>query len=167
MIALWRSSLSVFVFVFVPVFLLARSCFLITLIKCLSGEKYKRSPFERILTYLSFSLSLSLYLYLSLFLSFCWSGHVFSSLCLKVKKSLWRCSLNVFVIVFVFVFVFVFMFVFMFLFVFLLIRSCLLITLMRCLKCHKCLGSLCNYINVVKCLIVSGARRTDGPTDIY
>ena len=51
--------------------------------------------------YLSSSLSLSLYF--SLF--FCWSGRVFSSLWPNVSKiALWRCSLNVFVIVFAFVF---------------------------------------------------------------
>ena len=42
-----------------------------------------------------------------------------------------------------------------------LVRSCLLITLIKCLKGHKSLGSLCN---VVKALIVSGARRTDRQT---
>ena len=48
----------------------------------------------------------------------------------KVSKiALWRCSLNVFVIVFVFVFVFVV--------VFLLVRSCFLITLIKCLKGQK------------------------------
>ena len=61
---------------------------------------------------------------------FAGSGHVFSSLWSNVSKvkSLkdWRCSLNVFIIVFVFVFVFVV--------VFLLVRSCFLITLIKCLK---------------------------------
>ena len=83
--------------------------------------------------YLSLSLSLSL----SLLLSFCWSGHVFSSLWSNVSRpkiskiALWRCSLNVFVIVIVFVFVFVFVVVF------LLARSCFLITLIKCLKGQK------------------------------
>ena len=48
----------------------------------------------------------------------------------------WRYSLNVFVFVTVFVFVFVFVIVFLF------VRSCLLITLIKCLKGHKSLGSL-------------------------
>ena len=50
--------------------------------------------------------------------------------------ALWRCSLNVFVFVIVFVFVFVFVIVV------LLVRSCPLITLNKCLKGHKSLGSL-------------------------
>ena len=41
-------------------------------------------------------------------------------------------------------------------------RSCLLITLIKCLKGHKSLGSLCN---VVKALIVSGVRATKQGTD--
>ena len=53
-IALWRCSLNVFVivivflfvFVFVVIFLLVRSCFLITLIKCLKGQKSQRLLFE-------------------------------------------------------------------------------------------------------------------------
>ena len=44
--------------------------------------------------------------------------------------------------VFVFVFVFVIVFVFVFVFVNFLVRSCLLITLIKCLKGHKSLGSL-------------------------
>ena len=39
------------------------------------------------------------------------------------------------------------------------VRSCLLITLIKCLKGHKSLGSQCN---IVKALIVSGAGPTDG-----
>ena len=39
------------------------------------------------------------------------------------------------------------------------VRSCLLITLIKCLKGHKFLGSLCS---VVKTLIVSGVRPTKG-----
>ena len=42
-----------------------------------------------------------------------------------------------------------------------LVRSCLLITLIKCLKGHKSPGSLCS---VVKTLIVSGARGTDRQT---
>ena len=59
------------------------------------------------------------------------------------KIALWRCSLNVF----------------------LLVRSCILITLIRCLKCYNSTGLLCS---VLKCLIVSGrcARRTKEGTDI-
>ena len=55
-IALWRCSLNVFaifivivfVFVFVVVFLLVRSCFLITLMKCVKCQKSQRSHFEGI-----------------------------------------------------------------------------------------------------------------------
>ena len=53
------------------------------------------------------------------------------------RIALWRCSLNVFVFVIVFVFVFVYDIVF------LLVRSCPLITLIKCFKGHKSLGSLC------------------------
>ena len=177
----------VFVFVFVIVFFF-RSYPLITLIKCLTGQNSLRSLFEGVLhIFLSLSSSLSL----SLSMSFCWSGHVSSSLWSNVSKvtslwgcsfkvfskciclclchrlclclcqchfvgqvmsphhsdqmsqrsqvsgvALWRCSLNVFVIVIVFVFVFVFVIVF------LLVRSRSLITLIKCVKGHKSLGSL-------------------------
>ena len=86
-VALWRCFLNVFVFVivfvfvfvFVIVFFWVRSSLLITLIKCLKGHKSLGSLSEGVLKmYLSLSLSLSLYLYWSL--SFCWSGHVPSSL---------------------------------------------------------------------------------------
>ena len=50
------------------------------------------------------------------------------------RVALWRCSLNVFVFFIVFVFVFVF--------VFLLVRSCPLITVIKCLKGQKSLGLL-------------------------
>ena len=40
-----------------------------------------------------------------------------------------------------------------------LVMSCLFITLIKCLKGHKSLGSLCS---VVKTLIVSGNRQTKG-----
>ena len=61
---------------------------------------------------------------------------------------------DIFVFVFVFpiVFVFAIVFVFVFVIVLLLVRSCPLITLNKCLKDHKSLGSLCS---VVKTLIVS------------
>ena len=42
------------------------------------------------------------------------------------------------------------------------VRSCLLITLIKRLKGHKFLGSLCN---VLKTLIVDGAGQTDRQTD--
>ena len=58
-----------------------------------------------------------------------WSGQV-------SWVALGRCSLNVFVFVIVFVYVFVLVVVF------LLVRSCPLITLIKCLKGHKSLGSL-------------------------
>ena len=41
------------------------------------------------------------------------------------------------------------------------VKSCLFITLIKCLKGHKSLGSLCS---VVKTLIVSGAQGTDRQT---
>ena len=41
------------------------------------------------------------------------------------------------------------------------VRSCLLITLIKCLKGHKSLGSLCS---VVKTLIVSGNRQSKLPS---
>ena len=50
--------------------------------------------------------------------------------------ALWRCSLNIFVFVIVFILVFVFFIVFF------LVRLCPLITLIKCLKGHKSLGSL-------------------------
>ena len=80
------------------------------------------------------SLSLSLYLYLSLSIFF---GHVMSShhseqMSQRSQVSriaLRRCSQNVFVFVIVFV-------------IFFLVMSCLFITLNKCLKGHKSLGSL-------------------------
>ena len=90
--------------------------------------------------YLSLSLSLSLYLSLSL----CFFGQVksphhsdqMSKRSQVYRIALQRCSLNVFV------FVIVFFFVIVFVIVFLLVRSCPLITLIKCLKGHKSLGSL-------------------------
>ena len=91
--------------------------------------------------YLSLSLSLSLSLFLSLSLSF--FGQVMcphhsdqmSQRSQVSRIALFRCSQNVFVFVIVFVFVFVILFF--------LVRSCTLITLIKCLKGHKALGSLC------------------------
>ena len=57
------------------------------------------------------------------------------------------CSPNVFIIVIVIVIVFVFVIVIVFLFV----RSCLLITLITCLKGHKSLRVLCGSV-FQKCL---------------
>ena len=48
-IALWRCSQNIFVIVFVFVFLLVRSCFLTTLIKCLNGQNSQRLLFEGVL----------------------------------------------------------------------------------------------------------------------
>ena len=70
-IALRRCSQNVFVFVFVN--FLAMSRLLITLNKCLKGHK-------SLGWLLGGVLKMSLSLYLSLSLSFCWSGHVSSSL---------------------------------------------------------------------------------------
>ena len=64
---------------------------------------------------------------------FCYHSDQMSQRSKVSKIALWRCSLNVFVIVFVIVFVFVFVFVV----VFLLVRSCFLITLIKCLKGQK------------------------------
>ena len=55
------------------------SCLLITLIKCLKGQRSLGSLIEGV-PQMSLLLSLSLYLSLSLSLSFCLSGHVSSSL---------------------------------------------------------------------------------------
>ena len=63
--------------------------------------------------------------------------------CLKGHKIVLRgCWLNVFEIVFVIVIVIVFVFVIVFVIVLLLVRPCLLITLIKCLKGHKSLGLL-------------------------
>ena len=71
---------------------------------------------------------LQMYLSSSLCLSHClFVGQVMSQF---TKIAHWLCSLNVFVIVFIIAFVF------------LLVMSCLLIILIRCLKCHKYHGSL-------------------------
>ena len=67
------------------------------------------------------------------------SPHHFDQMSQRSQVSgiaLCRCSLNVFVVVIVFVFVFVIVIVF------LLVRSCLLITLIKCLKGQKSLGLL-------------------------
>ena len=69
------------------------------------------------------------------------------------RIALGRCSLNVFVIGIVIVIVFVFVIVFF------QVRSCLFITLIKCLKGLKSLGSLCS---VMETLIVSGVRPTKG-----
>ena len=91
--------------------------------------------------YLPLSLSLSLYLSLSLssFFGQVMSPHHSDQMSQRSQVSriaLWWSSLNVFVSVIVFVFVFVFVIVFF------LVRSCPLITLIKCLKAHKSLGSL-------------------------
>ena len=57
---------------------------------------------------------------------FCYHSDQMSQRSKVSKIALWRCSLNVFVIVFVIVFVFAV--------VFLLVRSCFLITLIKCLN---------------------------------
>ena len=65
---------------------------------------------------------------------FCYHSDKMSQKSKVSKIALWRCSLNVFVIVFVIVFVFAV--------VFLLVRSCFLITLIKCLKGQKSQRSL-------------------------
>ena len=83
------------------------------------------------------------FVFVFVFVIFC--GHVMSSHHYEQmfqrsqvsRIALRRCSENVFVFVIVFVIVFVFV-------NFILVMSCLLITLNKCLKGHKSLGSLCN-----------------------
>ena len=82
----------------------------------------------------------------------------------KVSRiTLWGCSLNVFVIFFVFVFVIVIVIVFVFVIVFLIVRSCLLISLIKCLKCQKSLrlgrGSKKNVPFSSLLLLRGGGRR--------
>ena len=67
---------------------------------------------------------------------------------------LWWSSLNVFDSVFVFVFVFVILFF--------LVMSCLLITLIKCLKGHKSLGSLCSVLKTLWLLVVPDQRTNQG-----
>ena len=150
-------------------FFLVRACLLITLIKCLKGHKSLGLLFEHALKMsFSSSLSLSLYLYFSLsFFGQVMSPHHSDQMSQRSQVSriaLWWCSLNVFVFVIslslylslsqvsrialwrcslnVFVFVIVFVFVYVFVIVFFLVRSCLLITLIKCLKGQKSLGLL-------------------------
>ena len=70
-IAFWSCSPNVFVIVivFVIVFLLVRSCFLTTLIKCLKGQKSQRSIIEGVCLSLCFWFCLCLWRCL---------GHIFS-----------------------------------------------------------------------------------------
>ena len=116
-------------------FLLVRSCFLITLIKCLRGQKSQRLLFEgsKCICHCH-----CLCLCLCLFVGQVMFSHHSDEMSQRSKVSeiaLWRCSLNVFIIfiaiVFVSVFVFVFLFVFVFVVVFLLVRSCFLMTPIR------------------------------------
>ena len=114
-----------------------RLCLIITLIECLKGYKFPRTLFEGVLL---------MFLYLHclchrIFLCHClFCGQAMSTYYSDrmsersqvLRIALWRCSLNVFVFVFVFVFVIVPF----------LVRSCLLITLIKSLKGHKSLGSL-------------------------
>ena len=81
------------------------------------------------------------------------SPHYSDQMSQKSQVSLvviWGSSLNVFVIVFVIVIVIVFVFVI----VFLLVRSCLLITLITCLKGHKSLRVLYGSV-FQQCVVVS------------
>ena len=126
-----------FFIVFVIVFLLVRSCLLITLIKCLNGHRSLESLFRVFSKCLCHCLCLCLCLCHCLFVGQVMSPHH------SDKMSQWSevswvalsgSSPNVFVFVFVIVFIFVI--------VFLLVRSCLLITLIKGLKGHKSLGSL-------------------------
>ena len=63
--------------------------------------------------------------------------------------------------------VFVFVFVFVFVIVFFLVTSCPLITLSKCLKGHKSLGSLCSF---VKTLVVTDGQVKQGtrsPNELF
>ena len=126
----WGCSLNVFVivlvFVFVVVFLLVRSCFLITLIKCLKGQKSQRLKVLSKCYYhcLGHCLCLCICLRRCLFVGQVMFSHRSDQMSQRPKVSkiaLWMC-LNVFVIVIVFVFAFVFVVVF------LLVRSCFFMT---------------------------------------
>ena len=86
---------------------------------------------------LSGGLCLCLCICLCIFFGYVMSSHHSEQMSQRSQVSriaLRRCSQNVFVFVIVFVFVFVIF----------LVRSCLFITLMKCLKGCKSLGSLCN-----------------------
>ena len=73
------------------------------------------------------------------------------------RIALWRCSLNAFVCVIVFVFVFVIVFFW--------VRSCLLITLIKCLKGHKAPGSLCMSKSKTSLSVVSDRGRYRAVSD--
>ena len=125
-------SVIVFVFVFVVVFLLVRSCFLIALIKCLKDCSLK--VFFKCICH---CLCICLCLRRCLFVGQVMFSHHSDQMSQRSKVSgvaIWGCSPspNVIVIVFVFVIVIVFLFV----------RSCLLVTLITCLKGHKSLRVL-------------------------
>ena len=102
-------------------FLLVRSCFLITLIKCLKGQKSQRLKVLSKCIY--HCLCLCICLRRCLFVGQLMFSHHFDQISQRSKVSkiaLWSYSLNVIVIVIVFVFAFVFILVF------LLVRSCFL-----------------------------------------
>ena len=120
-------------------------CLLTIMFKCFKGHKYIGSLYGGALwMYLSLSLSLSLYLSLSLSMSLSLSlwlsffGQVMSphhsdQMSQRSQDSriaLWWSSIIAFVFVFVYAIV-----CFM-------VMSCLLVTLIKCLKGHKSLGSL-------------------------
>ena len=107
------------------------SCLLITLNKCFKGHKSLGLLLGGVL---KMSLSLSLSLSLSIFFGHVMSSHHSEQMSQRSQVSriaLRRCFQNVFVFVFVFLSIF-------------LVRSCLFITLIKCLKGRKSLGSLCN-----------------------
>ena len=132
-------------------FFLVRSCLLITLIKLAKVTSLSDGSLKVLSKCICLCLCLCLCHCHCLCLCHC-PFLVWSCLLIIIIKcpkgsqvsgiALWRCSLNVFVFVFVFVFVLVFVFVIVFVIVFLLVRSCPLITLIKCLKGHKSLGSL-------------------------
>ena len=144
-IALWRCSLNVFVFVIVFVFVFV---FVIVFFWSLhvspslqSNASKIPSIWDRSLKVFSRCICLCHCLCLCLCHCLChclFFGQVMSpyrpeqiSLRTQVSRiDLWRCSLNVFV----------------FVIVFLLVRSCPLITLIKCLKGHKFLGLLSEMV---------------------
>ena len=173
-------SLSLSLYLSLSLCFLVRSCLLITLIKCLKGHKSLGSLCSVVKTLIvsgarrtkgqtrwpiedrSFKvfskcichchcLCLCICLCCCLFFGQIMSPHHFDQMSERSQVSriaLWRWSLNVFVFVIVIVFVFVFVIVFLF------VRSCLLITLITCLKGHKSLRVLYDSV-FQQCLVGS------------
>ena len=107
--------------------LLVRSCFLITLVKCLKGQSLKDRSLKALNVFV-ICHCLCICICRCPFVGQVMFSHHSDEMSQRSKVSeiaLWRCSLNLFVIFIVFVFVFVFVVVF------LLVRSCFLMTPIR------------------------------------